>query len=193
MEDPRNEVHDVVYGLVRAENADKQRDVLQRYYLPSASFDHPMCSVTRSRHSRDAGVLQIYQFLRILFMDTEIKIHSSCFDEENNRVYLEATQHLRSYIPFVRKYLYDRTARLVVLLDLRKLDDGKYYVSRQQDPYHAPSCIFSTSWYLDGAQLKLMRHFGCVPRADAFVVERETNCAVFSFISSHVDTHRCIR
>ena len=47
MEDPRNEVHDVVYGLVRAENADKQRDVLQRYYLPSASFDHPMCSVTR--------------------------------------------------------------------------------------------------------------------------------------------------
>jgi len=135
MEDPRNEVHGVVYGLVRAENADKQRDVLRRYFLPSASFDHPMCSVTRSRHSRDAGVLQIYQFLRILFMDTEIKIHSSCFDEENNRVYLEATQHLRSYIPFVRKYLYDRTARLVVLLDLRKLDDGKYYVSRQQDLY----------------------------------------------------------
>ena len=135
MEDPLTEVNGVVEGLVRAKDADAQRDVLQRYFLQGASFDHPMCCVTRSRNSRDAGLLQVYQFLRSVFMDTEIKIHSSCFDEENNRVYLEATQHLRSYIPFVRKYLYDRTARLVVLLDLRKLDDGKYYVSRQQDLY----------------------------------------------------------
>ena len=94
MEDPLTEVNGVVEGLVRAKDADAQRDVLQRYFLQGASFDHPMCCVTRSRNSRDAGLLQVYQFLRSVFMDTEIKIHSVAINEEKDRMYVEATQHL---------------------------------------------------------------------------------------------------
>ena len=135
MEDPLAEINGVVEGLVRAKDADAQRDVLQRYFLQGASFDHPMCCVTRTRNSRDAGLLQVYQFLRSVFMDTEIEIHSVAINEEKDRMYVEATQHLRSYIPFVRKYIYDRYARLLVVLSLQKMEDGKYYVSRQQDLY----------------------------------------------------------
>ena len=68
-------------------------------------------------------------------MDTEIEIHSVAINEEKDHLYVEATQHLRSYIPFVRKYIYDRYARLLVVLSLQKMEDGKYYVSRQQDLY----------------------------------------------------------
>lgn len=135
MENPPAEIKDVIYGLVRAENPDEQREVLQRYFLPNASFDHPLCSVNQSRNSRDAGILQVYQFLRSIFKDTEIEIHSVAFDKEKNRMYVDATQHLRTYINWFRKLFYDRYANLVVVLDLRQLDDGKYYVRRQIDLY----------------------------------------------------------
>ena len=49
MEDPLAEINGVVEGLVRAKDADAQRDVLQRYFLQGASFDHPM--VLRNPHA----------------------------------------------------------------------------------------------------------------------------------------------
>lgn len=45
MENPRKEITGVVKGLCSAKDAGQQRDVIQRYFTPDASFDHPLCAV----------------------------------------------------------------------------------------------------------------------------------------------------
>ncbi|UZJ56153.1 hypothetical protein CBS101457_005473 [Exobasidium rhododendri] len=48
MQDPSYEVAGVVKGLVQARSATLQRDCLEKYFAPDASFDHPFCSVVSS-------------------------------------------------------------------------------------------------------------------------------------------------
>lgn len=48
MQDPSQEVAGVVRGLVQARSATLQRDCIEKYFAPDASFDHPMCSVSSS-------------------------------------------------------------------------------------------------------------------------------------------------
>lgn len=48
MQDPAHEVAGVVKGLVMARDATEQRDNLQRYFAPDASFDHLLCAVASS-------------------------------------------------------------------------------------------------------------------------------------------------
>lgn len=48
MQDPVHEISGVVKSLVMAKDATDQRDSLQRYFAPDASFDHLMCSVASS-------------------------------------------------------------------------------------------------------------------------------------------------
>lgn len=48
MQDPVHEITGVVKSLVMAKDATDQRDSLQRYFVPDASFDHLMCSVASS-------------------------------------------------------------------------------------------------------------------------------------------------
>ena len=67
MQSPTQEITAVVKGLIEAPTADDQRSVLQRYFSPDASFDHPLCAVASYAGSRDGGVLPIYQWLRMLF------------------------------------------------------------------------------------------------------------------------------
>lgn len=67
MQSPTQEITAVVKGLIEAPTADDQRSVLQRYFSPDASFDHPLCAVASYAGSRDGGLLPIYQWLRMLF------------------------------------------------------------------------------------------------------------------------------
>ena len=46
MDHPKREITGVVKGLVSAKDANEQCDTLQRYFLPDASFDHPLCAVS---------------------------------------------------------------------------------------------------------------------------------------------------
>ncbi|KAI3626299.1 hypothetical protein CBS9595_001660 [Malassezia furfur] len=134
MENPRKEIAGVVKGLCSAKNADQQRDTLQRYFVPDASFDHPMCAVLSYPNSRDTGVLPIYQWLRIMFMDTLIEVHDVGLDTETNVLFLNVTQTLRCNLSWIRRF-WAPTVDLVVKLDLVKGKDDKYYIKRQVDLY----------------------------------------------------------
>lgn len=54
MESPVKDIVGVVEGLVRAKDANSQRDVLQRYFTDDASFDHPLCAVSSYSNVRAA-------------------------------------------------------------------------------------------------------------------------------------------
>ncbi|KAE8215704.1 hypothetical protein CF327_g1062 [Tilletia walkeri] len=133
MENPVEEVANVVKGLVQAQDAAEQRAYMQKYFAPDASFDHPLVQVAPGPNSRDAGMLPIYQWLRCMF-SSKIDVHSAAFDENNNKLYVDATQFLIPSIPFFRPF-FGPAARLVVVLTLQRGQDGKFYIKRQEDLY----------------------------------------------------------
>jgi hypothetical protein len=93
MQNPAQEVEGVVKALVEAPNATAQMVALRTYFTHDASFDHPLCAVPsgkevsmartvfgtdadhRSAQSRDHGILQVYQWLRLMSNST-IDIHT---------------------------------------------------------------------------------------------------------------------
>jgi len=98
-----------------------------------------------------------------MFDDTLIQVHDvgmwrvlfrrgtwltlAAFDQSTNHLFLRATQTLRA--PFIRRFYAPQSTyvlscaawakltcdRLIVLLSLRRRNDGKYYITRQQDVY----------------------------------------------------------
>ncbi|WFD42600.1 hypothetical protein MPSI1_001246 [Malassezia psittaci] len=141
MEDPRREIAHVVKGLCSAKDANEQRDTIQKYFTADASFDHPMCSVASYPNSRDTGVLPIYQWLRIMFMDTLIDVHDIAFYQGDtdtavqfgpNTVFMGTNCRVRS----------SGLSSLVVELDLVKGKDQKYYISRQADYYQVQEVLY---------------------------------------------------
>ncbi|CCU98923.1 unnamed protein product [Malassezia sympodialis ATCC 42132] len=69
-----------------------------------------------------------------MFMDTLIEVHSTAYDEKNQRIYVDATQTLRCNLSFIRALLAPK-ARLLVVLTLVQGNDKKFYISRQEDLY----------------------------------------------------------
>ncbi|EPQ31947.1 uncharacterized protein PFL1_00146 [Pseudozyma flocculosa PF-1] len=133
MQDPVSEIAGVVKGLVSARNASEQKACLQRYFAPDASFDHPLCSVASGPNSRDNGVLPIYQWLRCMFTP-DIETHQIGFDEKANKLFLDVSQRLTPNVLVVNK-LWAPIVRLIVVLQLQRGADGKFYVKRQEDFY----------------------------------------------------------
>ncbi len=104
MEDPKNEIESVVKGLIESPHAAAQKGVLQRYFAPDASFDHPLCAVRAGPESRDRRLLPIYQWLKIMF-DSTIEVHSVGYDEaRGDRLYVDATQTLKARVWPIGEY-----------------------------------------------------------------------------------------
>ncbi|TKY90048.1 hypothetical protein EX895_000046 [Sporisorium graminicola] len=138
MEDPVSEIRGVVKGLVAARNASEQKYCMQRYFAPDASFDHVLCTVASGPSSRDKGLLPIYQFLRVI-SKSDIEVFHVAFDQQTNKLFLEAVQTLRPNLPVVRDVI-AKDARIVVALQLQRGADGKFYIKSQQDLY-APQVL----------------------------------------------------
>ncbi|ETS63280.1 hypothetical protein PaG_01556 [Moesziomyces aphidis] len=138
MEDPVQEIRGVVKGLVAARNASEQKYCMQKYFAPDASFDHVLCTVASGPNSRDNGVLPIYQWLRVISR-SDIEVFHVGFDQQTNKLFLEAVQTLRPNFPVVRDVV-AKDARIVVALQLQRGADGKFYIKSQQDLY-APQVL----------------------------------------------------
>ncbi|KDN41536.1 hypothetical protein K437DRAFT_258245 [Tilletiaria anomala UBC 951] len=169
MEDPRAEVSAVVTALIEAPNAAAQRDTLQSFFTPDASFDHPLCAVRASPNSRDSGLLPIYQWLKIMF-DSSIVVNSVGFDEHRgDRLYVDASQTLKPRV-WPLSSIYAPVARLVVVLHLTQAPDGKYYIKRQEDLYQWQELPGKVNpllpWAID--TVKLVAGFNCAMLAKVF-------------------------
>ncbi|KAN0066541.1 hypothetical protein ACQY0O_000635 [Thecaphora frezii] len=161
MEDPVSEVAAVVKQLVAARNASEQKAALQMYFAPDASFDHPLCSVPSSPSSRDNGVLPIYQWLRCMFTP-DIETHQIGFDEKANKLFLDVSQRLTPNVLGLNK-LWAPVVRLIVVLQLQRGADGKFYVKRQEDFYEPQVLPFGLVPFLGpiASAVKHMVGFNC--------------------------------
>ena len=78
MEDPIIEIADVITDLTTTLSLPRQQEVIERYFLPTASFNHPLCRVDSFSSpfpSRDL-ILAIYRWYKILSPNVKIDIRS---------------------------------------------------------------------------------------------------------------------
>ncbi|KAJ4490634.1 hypothetical protein J3R30DRAFT_3278320 [Lentinula aciculospora] len=134
MQDPKREITSVALLLTTADTPDIQKAAFQKYVTRDVGFKHPLCYVPPSRDSRET-LLGIYQWYRILSPKVIGKIHSVgkiVYDEQNHALLLDMSQkfHIR-LSPFKPAW-----SRLLVRLTLTETN-GLYYISFQEDFYHA--------------------------------------------------------
>ncbi|KAL5521972.1 hypothetical protein ACEPAF_1828 [Sanghuangporus sanghuang] len=131
MNDPRNEIVSVVKSFCLAKSVSEQRAAINRYFTPDAGFLHPLCSVHPGPGSRDE-IAGIYEWYRDMSPDISLEVESFVYDESQATAYLNVVQSFHIFLsPFSA-----RPARLLVKVTLRKNDeDGKYYITQQEDYY----------------------------------------------------------
>ncbi|KAF9267144.1 hypothetical protein L218DRAFT_856441 [Marasmius fiardii PR-910] len=130
MEDPKNEISNVVSLLTVSASPEIQKQTAERYLTHNVGFRHPICRVDPGPHSRDT-LLGIYQWYRVLSPKIEARVENVLYDKENNIVFLEVVQkfHIR-LSPFTPAW-----SKLIVRLTLREIG-GLHYIAFQEDFYH---------------------------------------------------------
>ncbi|KAI0804667.1 hypothetical protein BC629DRAFT_1488797 [Irpex lacteus] len=133
MQNPKEEIVEVVSAVTAAVNPEVQKAAVARYYAPDVSFKHPLCEVHPGPGSRDQ-LLGILQWYRVLSPTIKINTHQVTYDEEKAQVFIDVSQefHVR-WSP-----LRVAPARLLVHLTLRPSDDDPnlLVISRHEDFYH---------------------------------------------------------
>lgn len=122
MEHPVKDVRHVIRSLCQG-TSQEQRDAINRYYVPSASFVHPFCRVPSFKAVKVPGigevdsrmlVLVVYKWYKIMSPKIDVDIESVVFDQRANLLYVTAKQTFSIWaIPF-----HKAPVRLVTVLHL---------------------------------------------------------------------------
>jgi len=131
MDDPVKQVRDVVRGVTEPYAAAEIADNIEKYYEVDAGIEHPVLSLPRGKNSRD-HLKGIYKLFRVNTINQKIWFHSVMFNEDLTRCSIDLTEDLY----FRNNPLLSSlkiSGRLLVILDLKKCDDGKYRITKQHD------------------------------------------------------------
>ncbi|OCK80022.1 hypothetical protein K432DRAFT_382570 [Lepidopterella palustris CBS 459.81] len=136
MENPVKEIPGVIHLLTQS-SPSKQRETIETYFTPNASFTHPFCRTGSWENSRFL-IKAIYRWYKIMSPTIELKIHSVAYDASTLHLYVSISQVFRIWIvPF-----YKAPVALVTVLQLnRNKTDGKYYIESQNDLYQVDQFV----------------------------------------------------
>ncbi|KAJ4375265.1 hypothetical protein N0V83_002351 [Neocucurbitaria cava] len=114
-----------------------QRETIETYFTPNASFTHPFCRTGSWPNSRWL-VEMIYRWYKIMSPSIDITVQSVAFDERNLILYVQIFQIFRIWvIPF-----YYAPVKLTSVLTLKhNRGDGKYYIDSQNDLYQVDEFV----------------------------------------------------
>ncbi|EGG12733.1 uncharacterized protein MELLADRAFT_70466 [Melampsora larici-populina 98AG31] len=131
MEDPVKEIRDVVRGVTEPYAASEIAKNIEKYYTTDAIIQHLVGELARGPNSRDQ-LVGLYKIFRMFTIDQKIWFHSVMFNEDLTSCAIDLTEdfYFRN-IPIIRSRIFK--GRLLVILDLKKFEDGKYRISRQFD------------------------------------------------------------
>ncbi|KAH7118851.1 hypothetical protein B0J11DRAFT_78175 [Dendryphion nanum] len=136
MENPVKEISGVIHLLTQSPPS-QQRDTIETYFLPNASFTHPFCRTGRWNNSRFL-IHVIYRWYKIMSPRIDITVRSVAFDEANLLLYVNISQIFRIWaVPF-----YSAPVELVTVIKLKhsRVDD-KYYIESQNDLYQVDQFV----------------------------------------------------
>ncbi|KAF2477971.1 uncharacterized protein BDR25DRAFT_179543, partial [Lindgomyces ingoldianus] len=126
-----------VIHLLTQSPPSEQREAIQTYFIPNASFTHPFCRTGSWENSRIL-VEAIYRWYKIMSPRIDLAVHSVAFDEPNLLLYVNISQVFRIwFIPFYRA-----PVSLVTVLQLNhNKGNGLYYIHSQNDLYQVDQFV----------------------------------------------------
>jgi len=127
MDHPVKDVRNVVRAIAQG-TPEEQKDAVNRYFAPNASFVHPFCRVPSFEKYHIPGLgevnsrmlfLAILKWYKILSPKIDIEVESSVFDQRASLLYVTASQTFSLwFIPF-----HKAPVRLVSVLHLVPADN----------------------------------------------------------------------
>ncbi|KAG0270287.1 hypothetical protein DFQ27_009079 [Actinomortierella ambigua] len=141
MEVPKRDIHNVIHRLTQGD-ADEQKRVLETFFTPDVSFEHPFCRVS-SFSNRTLPVLgevssrwvlwMIYRWYKWLSPTIEYRIHSVAYDATLMWLYVNMSQTFSLWFnPFFKSPM-----TLVVVLKLQQNPaTNRFHIHAQED--HIP-------------------------------------------------------
>ncbi|KAI8939015.1 hypothetical protein NX059_004858 [Plenodomus lindquistii] len=181
MDDPVAEIPHVIHLLTQSPPS-IQRDAIEKYFTPNASFTHPFVRTGSWSHSR-VLIQCIYRWYKIMSPRVEITVQSVAYDPKAQKLYIQIFQIFRIWvIPF-----YYAPVSLTTVLDLTYIPNsnsnsnpnpnpnpnpqstasssskGKYYITSQNDLYQTNQFV---KFVLPGVSVfvvlfGLLASFGC--------------------------------
>ncbi|KAL3421136.1 hypothetical protein PVAG01_07581 [Phlyctema vagabunda] len=147
MDHPTKQIPQIIQTLTMG-SPQEQKSTLEAYFLPNASFTHPLCRVpsfadytiqlplaknkTVTLNSRWA-ILQIYTWYRILSPKIHLTVNSRDFDQKSSTLFVSITQLFSLFfVPWSSPL--DLTTKLHLV---QSENDGKYYIKHQEDLYQS--------------------------------------------------------
>jgi len=140
MDHPKRQASNVIHLLTEGSPAE-QKDALETYFLPDATFVHPLCRVPSFSHislpllgeinSRWA-IWMIYRWYKILSPRIILNVECDEFNQESKILFVDIHQIFSIFfVPF-----YKSNVRLTTKLSLvQSTGDNKYYIKSQEDLY----------------------------------------------------------
>ncbi|KAI9674196.1 MAG: hypothetical protein M1817_002014 [Caeruleum heppii] len=131
MEDPAREVPLVIQALTQSP-PHIQRQTINTYFTPDASFTHPFCRTGSFADSRWL-IWMIYRWYKIMSPRIDLTVHSVAFDPAIPRLYVDISQVFTIWaIPFYPP----ADVKLVTVLDLLYDKQQRlYFIKSQNDLY----------------------------------------------------------
>ncbi|RKF55005.1 hypothetical protein GcM3_205023 [Golovinomyces cichoracearum] len=149
MEHPEQQISHVIHLLTEGSPA-QQQEALERYFLPDASFIHPICRVPHFSHVfvpfignvNSRWIIGcIYRWYKIMLPRVVLTVEATCssptfigYNQKTSTLYCELNQaFIRITLPFYRG-----NAHLTTKLLLHHSEkDDKYYIKTQEDLYQS--------------------------------------------------------
>ncbi|RPB13253.1 hypothetical protein P167DRAFT_136617 [Morchella conica CCBAS932] len=163
MENPVTEIAPIITALTTSPPI-HQRHVLETYFLPDSSFDHPLYRVHHCQNSFFTSrflILAIYRCYKVLSPNIQINVNSVAFDEPKGKLYVDSMQ----VFTFWFTPWHHIVVSLVSVLDLEKRlvvprqgeqqpEEGeeKWYIARQNDLYQTDQWIAFLPFLFPGAR-----------------------------------------
>jgi len=144
MENPYDEIIEVVKTTTAAAKVAEQKNAILQYFAPDAGLQHPLCTVERAEGSREQ-ILGLFQWFRDLSPKLDMTVEGFTYDSQQEVIYMTIVQTLHVWCsPFA-----GRPSKVLVRLDLeRSREDGKYYIAQQTDYFQPEDVLQMTIPFL---------------------------------------------
>lgn len=132
MDDPVKEIEDVVRSLTEPDEARIMAQNVEKYFTRDAYIVYPILKLCKHNPRGRSHLQGLYKWLRVITIHNKIEFHHVMWSEDRLHATIELTEH---YEPHLLPSLAYSKIRFITRIDLRREEDQKYRIYRQQDNY----------------------------------------------------------
>jgi len=146
MEHPKRQIAGVIHLLTEGSPAE-QKDALDTYYLPDATFIHPLCRVPSFSHvslpligeiNSRWVIWMIYRWYKILSPRIVLTVECDEFNQKSSILFVEINQIFSLFfVPFYKSNVHLTTKLHLV----HASEDNRYYIKSQEDLYQTNEVV----------------------------------------------------